>query len=309
MYMKKSFLVKTVSLIACCFAASCGTQKQSVKASSNTSIGSSFEIITDLDLEITETSGLEAYNEQLITHNDSDAGPVIYFLNTDGAITSQVEFLHMKNIDWEDITRSDEHLFIADTGNNYGNRKDLTIYKIPLTDLENAQARPQIIELEYDAQKVFEKKNQNHSFDGEAIVYVKDRLLLFSKDWSSFQTQVYELEQKSDKQKLISKQSIPVNGLVTGATFNGDSRVVLCGYNSSLDPFVAILSTKGSNFELIERIDLPIVNGAQIEAITFYQTINNKEIYYLTSEAVNIKLGEDEAKTNGQLYKMTLSIE
>lgn len=307
--MRISFLLKILSLFALLIALSCVTQKQAITKTSNPSILKNFEVVTNLDVEITETSGLETYNEQLITHNDSDAGPVIYFLNTDGAITLQVEFLHIKNIDWEDIARSNEHLFIADIGNNYGNRKDLTIYKVPLTDLENAQARPQIIELQYDAQKVFEKKNQNHSFDGEAIVYVKDRLLLFSKDWSSFQTQVYELEQKSDKQKLISKQSIPVNGLVTGATFNGDSRIVLCGYNSSLDPFIAILSTKDSNFDLIERIDLPIVNGAQIEAITFYQTINNKEIYYLTSEAVNIKLGEDEAKTNGQLYKMTLSIE
>ena len=289
---------------------SCTVSKSVVSSSTQTSLLDSFEIITDLDLKITETSGLEFYNNNLITHNDSDTGSVIYFLDTLGTIQSQTEFKNIKNVDWEDIARSKEHFFIADIGNNYGNRKDLAIYKIPLKDLDNPMIVPKLLELEYNTQTDFEIRNQYHSYDGEAIVYVNDQLFLFSKDWTSFNTNVYALKQKPGKQKLVSTQNIPINGLVTGATTNGKNRVVLCGYNSGLDPFAVILKIKNDgSFELVERVILPLKNGAQIEAITFYKTKNNQEIYYLTSEAVNISLGDNEATTNGQLYKMTLKIE
>jgi len=306
---KSSFFRLSFTAIALLIVG-CGVSKKSVIGIGQKSLLQSFEIIADLDLEITETSGLESYNGYLITHNDSDAAPMIYFLDTSGTILSQVKFDQLKNTDWEDIAKSDTHLFIADIGNNYGYRKDLVIYKIALEDIKNASAQSELIELEYSAQNVFEKRNQKHSFDGEAIVYAKDQLYLFSKDWSRFSTDVYLLNQQKGKQNLVSNQNIPVNGLVTGATFNGKSRIVLCGYNSGLQPFVAVLKlNEDRKLELIERIDLPIKNGAQIEAITYFETIGNQEIYYLTSEAVNIKLGEDEATTNGQLYKMSLKIE
>lgn len=55
---------------------------------------------------------------------------------------------------------------------------------------------------------------------------------------------------------------------------------------------------------MVKKIDLPI-EGAQIEAIAYYgKDTNGKDIYYLTSEAVNVKLGDDEAKIIGELYKL-----
>ena len=35
-----------------------------------------------------------------------------------------------ENVDWEDITQDETHIYIADFGNNNGNRTDLKIYKI-----------------------------------------------------------------------------------------------------------------------------------------------------------------------------------
>jgi len=133
---------------------------------------------------------------------------------------------------------------------------------------------------------------------------------LFSKDWVNLTTDVYEINIKKGLQKILSKQNIPVDGLVTGATFNDKNRIVLCGYNSALQPFAAVLKINDNQeLQLIQRIELPIENGAQIEAITYFKNENGNEIYYLSSEAVNLKLGEDEAKTNGQLYRMSLKID
>lgn len=269
----------------------------------------SFKVITDLDLEITETSGLERFNNRLITHNDSGDQPSIYFLNTEGLIEDRITYKHLKNVDWEDIAIGNKHLFIADIGNNYGDRKDLVLYKIPITELNNPDVTPGTIELSYTSQKIFERRNQRHSYDGEALVYVNDKLLLFSKDWVNFTTDVYFIKDTIGSQSLVRKQQIDIDGLVTGATFNGKNRIVLCGYNSVLEPFVAVLSYQDSKLELIERIRLPVDNGAQIEAITFFERSAQQEIYFLSSEAVNIKLGEDEAMSAGQLYKMTLKIQ
>jgi hypothetical protein len=287
-----------VLLITSMLFTNCATQQKV----SNASILNSFEIVTDLDIKLTETSGLETMDGALITHNDSDAGPTLFFMTTDGVVQEEVTYNQMKNIDWEDIARSDQHFYIADIGNNYGDRKDLTIYKISIQDLKNEDAAVQRIAIDYKDQPNFERREQQHSFDGEAIVHKDDELLLFSKDWSNFTTDVYHLNTGSGKQSVIKKQTIQVNGLITGATHNGGDRIVLCGYDSLLQPFVAVLTYTNGNAVLQQRIDLPLDNGAQIEAITYYKTQNNLETYYLTSEAINLQLGEDEAQTNGQLY-------
>jgi hypothetical protein len=265
-----------------------------------------FEVIANLDLEITETSGLETFEGKLLTHNDSDTTPTIYLLNTNGIIQKSTTFTKMKNADWEDIAIGNSSLYIADIGNNYGDRKDLAIYKIPLGSIENAQVTPETFEISYKNQRRFERDNQHHSYDGEAIVYLGDELLLFSKDWINFTTNVYKIQEKRGRQSLMSKQQLKVNGLITGATTNGKNRIVLCGYNSGLEPFIAVISNNNGTLKLVKRITLPIKNGAQVEGITYFTTQNDQEVYYLSSEAVNIKLGEDEATTNGQLYKLLL---
>ena len=289
-----------------CFLICIGCVPKKATITESSTLLRSFEVITDLDLEITETSGLEHYNGKLLTHNDSDATPTIYFLDTAGIIENSTTFSTMENVDWEDIAIGNNSLFIADTGNNYGDRTDLTIYKIPVSSIINPEVQPEKIQLSYAAQTKFERNNQNHSYDGEALVYVNGELLLFSKDWINFNTDVYRINDELKNQTLERFQQLDIQGLVTGATFNGKDRIVLCGYNSGLEPFVAVLSVNDGNLKLLERISLPIKNGAQVEAITYYNNSNTEELYYLTSEAVNIQLGEDEATSNGQLYKLML---
>jgi hypothetical protein len=301
----KKFIFKTVlALVNASLIISCA--KSTTALEKNTSLMTSFEVVTDLDLEITETSGLETLHGKLITHNDSDATPTIYLLNTNGAIESSTTFTNMENVDWEDIAIGNSSLFIADVGNNYGDRKDLIIYKIPIDSIESPQVIPEKIEISYSNQKSFVRDNQHHSFDSEAIVYLEDQLFLFSKDWINFTTDVYRIQEKTGIQSLTSQQQFKVNGLITGATTNGKNRLVLCGYNSGLEPFIAVIETNNGQLELKQRIRLPINNGAQVEAITYFTSESEQEVYYLTSEAVNIKLGEDEATTNGQLYKLRL---
>ena len=91
---------------------------------------------------INETSGLEILNEVFITHNDSGGEPSLYFFNQNGQITNSIKleeesFWEIYNNDWEDITADENYIFIADTGNNFGNRDNLNIIKVRTTDLSH----------------------------------------------------------------------------------------------------------------------------------------------------------------------------
>ncbi|MEN8815299.1 MAG: hypothetical protein ABF274_00325 [Nonlabens sp.] len=282
---------------------SCNTTKTSL---STTTKNRSIDLlhIKNLSNDITETSGLEFYKNLMITHNDSGDLPTLYFLNERGEILKRKTYTNMSNVDWEDITKDEEFLYIADIGNNYGNRRDLVIYKIRLNDLDNENARVEKLMINYPNQKSFKNGNQNHPYDAESLVAIDNDLYVFSKDWKDQATIIYKIDKNKTQQSADEITSYNVKGLITGATYNGTDTVMLCGYNSNLEPFIVLIDYKNGKFHFHEKINIPIENGAQVEAITFLKNRKNQQIYYISCEAVNIKLGEDEAKTAAQLYQL-----
>ena len=263
-----------------------------------------FKTITNLSSELTETSGLEYYQNQIITHNDSGDSPTLYFLDTLGNIKQARTYSNMKAVDWEDITRDDTNLFIADTGNNYGDRKDLIIYKIKLEDLNNENAPVEQLKISYPNQTSFTRGEQNHPYDAESLVAIEDNLYIFSKDWKDQTTIIYKLNKQDPIQKAQYITSYDIKGLVTGATFDGLNTVTICGYNSNLTPFIYEVNYRNGTFDFKTKEEILIEGGAQVEGIISTNTNSSKESYYLSSEAVNIKLGEDESLTKAQLYKL-----
>ncbi|MGJ8683605.1 MAG: hypothetical protein ACSHWW_03215 [Nonlabens sp.] len=262
-----------------------------------------FEKIVSLPSAINESSGLIVMDGKLITHNDSGNMPVLYQIDTTGVITGYVKYNYLFNRDWEAITQSDNAIHIADIGNNSGNRKDLKIFNIIKDGMWFEDIEMDISTITYETQQDFTVRPQKHSYDAEAVVVINKVMYLFSKDWINFNTSIYSFPLNSDA-VLNNHQTINSKGLVTDATFNNRNRVLLCGYNQSLQPFVMELKFQDGVFTFIKKVDLPI-DGAQIEAIAYYGNDKaSNEIYYLTSEAVNVKLGDDEAKTEGELYKL-----
>ncbi|GAK90242.1 Gll0560 protein [Nonlabens ulvanivorans] len=262
-----------------------------------------FKKISDLPPSINESSGLIVMDGKLITHNDSGNMAMLYELDTTGTITNYIKYNYLTNRDWEAIAQSDKAIHIADIGNNQGDRKDLKIYHINKGGIWQKEIDIDISSISYSTQTNFKKRSQRHSYDAEAIIVIDEVMYLFSKDWINYSTTVYNLQLYSDT-LLKSSQVINTKGLVTDAAFNNDNTVLLCGYNQSLQPFMIQLEYNNGIFKMVKKIDLPI-EGAQIEAIAYYgKDTNGKDIYYLTSEAVNVKLGDDEAKIIGELYKL-----
>ena len=93
----------------------------------------------DLPEETKETSGLLFFDSKIITHNDSGNNANLFEIDSlSGNLLRTISISNATNIDWEDITEDENHIYIADIGNNNGNRIDLKIYKILKSDFKKS---------------------------------------------------------------------------------------------------------------------------------------------------------------------------
>ena len=233
---------------------------------------------------INETSGLEILNNQFITHNDSGGEPSLYFFSQNGEIINSItleeeSFWEIYNNDWEDITADEDYIYIADTGNNFGNRDNLNIIKVKTTDFSIDSK----IDISYKDQQTFLPRPK-HKYDAEALFLIEDKIAVLSKDRDNLFTDLYLIDKQSNsKQALESKTTYNVNSLITGGDYNKDmSLLALVSYNSKGSQFLILF--EDFNLETLaekkfRKFKIPL-ERAQIEAI---KIIDNKT-FWITSE-------------------------
>lgn len=182
--------------------------------------------------QVMETSGLAQRGDLLWTINDSGDGPYIYSLKNN-KVQSKVEISNAKNIDWEDLAQDDEYLYIADCGNNRGQRRTVQIYKVNWKSIEQSGvvAADMIINLTYADQPIRVHKH-DHNYDCEALVSVGDELWLFSKNRKDLKTWLYKIDKNLPNQSISLDRDFEVDGLITAADYDPESnRLVLLGYS------------------------------------------------------------------------------
>ena len=233
-----------------------------------------------LPLKINETSGLEYYGDNFLTHNDSGGKTILYEFNKDGKIVYEYTINDCGvNNDWEDITADNENIYVANSGNNYGSRQNLAVL---ILDKENDFECTGQIQFKYKNQVNFENRNR-HPYDSEGIISVGDELILFSKDRENLMTELYSLPKIPGSYEIEPIHSYPVNSLITGADYNDELKLVaLVGYDFNWNQYFY----KISNFDLsnmdqsvIEKFKIP-VGKAQIEAVK----IIDESSFWITSE-------------------------
>jgi hypothetical protein len=259
----------------------------------------SAEIVSKIVLPkiINETSGLEFYNNNFITHNDSGGEPSLYVFNEMGEVIETIGLnknpdFEIENNDWEDITNDNEYLFVADTGNNFGNRDNLNIIRVSKgTDF----MVDGIIEISYSDQESFFPRPK-HKYDAEAIIVIEDKIALFSKDRENLNTDLYLVDKNQNgSQILTSEVSYNVNTLITGGDYDEDRNLLaLVSYNSNGNQYLLLFE----NFELnnlenntYKKFKIPL-EQAQIEAVK----IIDEKTFWVTSE--------DEGIGNPFMYKI-----
>lgn len=197
------------------------------------------EILANLPTVVKESSGLAMRHGRLWTHNDSGGSATLFELTLAGdAIRRRVLIDNAVNVDWEALAQDDTHLFVADCGNNLGDRTWLTIYKVAWHDLDEqadggtVSAQRLKVRLA-DAEP--QRKRQAHNNDCEALTVVGDELWLFTKNWQDHQTRLYRLDKQAPSQQVASSGEFPVKGLITAADYDPETqRLVLLGYRLTL---------------------------------------------------------------------------
>lgn len=235
---------------------------------------------------IKETSGLINFDNLLWTHND-DHDKTIYGIDSLGKIKKKIILNQVTNHDWEEISQDSTHLYIGDFGNNFsGNRNDLHILKIEKKSFLEGNPIIEAISFKYSNQTDFSiQKSNTTNFDCEAFIVSKDSIYLFTKQWKSSKTDIYVLPNQSGNHIAKFKNTIDTKGLVTGATYLEDKKIIaLCGYSTTGKTFLYLLYDFKDHDFLSgnkRKIDLKL-RFHQIEGITTKDGLH----YFIINESL-----------------------
>lgn len=239
-----------------------------------------------LSTEVEETSGLIKWNDALYTHNDNTDLNLYALDSVNGAVIKKIQIAGNTNQDWEEIAQDIDYVYIGDFGNNVnGNRTNLNILKISKTSILAENPEVEKINFSYSNQSDFSALTSNSTdFDCEAMVVSKDSIYLFTKQWASKKTSVYSLPKSAGVYIANLKATYDVGGLITGATYLVDKKlIVLTGYSGMVQPFFYLLyDFYGSNFFSgnKRKITMSGMSFHQAEGIA---TSNGLD-YYITNE-------------------------
>jgi len=264
--------------------------------------------VTLLDELVDESSGLIFLNNDLITFNDSGGNNSLYEIDTiNGEVIRTVEITNTTNNDWEDITTDSEYIYIGDFGNNYGNRQDLVIYKVSISDYLNTSDNTVVAEqinFSYSDQTTFQSNPYNSNFDAESIISFNDSLYIFTKNWVDNKSNVYSLTKNVGTYIASKVDSLDVQGLITAAEYNHTSNTVtLLGYNSDSNFVIELTNFNDSNFSqgLVNKFQLVIPENSSIQtegltSLNNYYYISAEE--YLGNSQVLYKINKDSLLSN-----------
>ena len=224
-----------------------------------------------------ETSGLAILNDTLWTLNDSGNEAALYAISTKGKLLEK-RVTSKTNIDWEDMTTVNGKMIIADMGNNFGTRKNLYLLEM---DLSNGGVTSlDSIPFHYPEQDNFGFQ-QATPFDAEGIVYMENKIVVFTKNKSALTSELYVISPMGGAATKMG--SLPVGSMITGADYHQESKTLaLTGYLKDENQHLYVIN----NFSLSAITDAKInqyeldFDGAQIEAVAI---IDAKTIW-ITSE-------------------------
>ena len=228
-----------------------------------------------LDPMLNESSGLITHAGKLWTINDSGGEPVLFALDPKtGKVLQAIRVGNAQNRDWESLAQDDDYIYVCDTGNNYGRRDLLTIYKLYKDSIPgsgNASFHAEIIAYRYDGRPE-NNPFKRSPYDCEAVIAYGDSLYLFTKDWETRSTTIYACSKTPGEYSIEAAGTFPADGLITGADMYADGHLlVLCGYRDYV-PFLWFFTGYDpvtNSHESVIRFDYPGLRNLQCEGIAF----------------------------------------
>ena len=238
----------------------------------------------EMDDIISGTSGMIYWNGGYWTYNDHTNTHLYKIDSTNAAIIDSLRIAPSGNYDTEEISQDSLYLYFGDFGNNAGSRTDLHILRISKQGLLDQDFVIDTIFFSYSDQTDFTAAAQETDFDCESFIVGTDSIYVFTKQWVSEGTVCYGFPKEPGTQVATPCGSHNVGGLITGATYFPDKRIVaLCGYSSTLQPFLYLLyDFQGENFFSgnKRKLSFSFLTRDQVEAIASSDALH----YYITNE-------------------------
>ncbi|MBS1571414.1 MAG: hypothetical protein JST62_03320 [Bacteroidetes bacterium] len=246
--------------------------------------------IAVLSDSLQENSGLGFFGEKLFTLNDGGNPSELYQINAENGKIIQTISIPVPNIDWEALAFSGNNMYIGDFGNNRGTRKDLKIYKIPVSSIKIITDSISTVSFYYPEQKDFTPKNLNNNYDLEAMIFHENQLHLFSKAWENKTIVHYTINpNETNLQPAIYNEEFATNFVVTDAAYHA-KKLYLLGYNKKTEAFLMICNETSSGIFFNEKPQKYYLGStlflSQLEGIA----VNDTGIY-ISGEAFHSPLG------------------
>jgi len=248
-----------------------------------------------LSKKIDETSGLEIVDGQFITHNDSGGDPKLYYLDKKGKIVFERTLEGLKNNDWEDITKDEEYLYVANMGNNFDTRKNLSIVKTPIDPSSN---EAELIEFNYPEQVKFTTAYSQSQYDAEALITIEDYLIILTKNKLKKITEIYALPKIAGKYEAKKIGSLNTQSIITGGDYDSETKLLALTGTLIFNEYYIL---KIEDFDLESKKDYKIdmyeipVGKTQVEAIK----IIDSNTFWITSE-------DEKSSSSARLMKIKL---
>lgn len=248
-----------------------------------------------LSKKIDETSGLEIIDGQFITHNDSGGDPKLYYLDKKGKIVFERTLEGVKNNDWEDITKDDQFIYVANMGNNFDARKNLSIVKTPIDPSSN---EAELIEFNYPEQVKFTTAYSQSQYDAEALISIDDYLIILTKNKLKKITEIYALPKIAGKYEAKKIGSLNTQSIITGGDYDPDTKLLALTGTLVFNEYYIL---KIEDFDLESKKDYKIdmyeipIGKTQVEAIK----IIDSNTFWITSE-------DEKSSSSARLMKIKL---
>lgn len=231
--------------------------------------------LDSIDSSLIENSGIVYWNKLIWTFNDSGGKNEIYGFNLKtGEVVRTIRISNALNTDWEDIAQDKNYIYLAEFGNNVGDRRDLQVLRFSKDSVSQAiqqEVSVDKIRFRYSDQETFNYPYKGHGFDAEALIAYKNELFLFTKDWKTLHTKVYKIPNEPGDHVVSPIESFNSKGLITGADINEKGKLALVGY-ANYKSFVWTFNVdEKSLFNSPHFIDLGMLQNAQTEGICFYK--------------------------------------
>lgn len=225
--------------------------------------------------ELPEASGVAVSRRnpgRLWAHNDSGE-PVVFAIDTNGAVQQRVRIVGAKVRNWEDIAVAPcpvgSCLYIADIGDNRARRRDVTVYRVPEPAAGESETKPA---------EVFQGTYPDRPHDAEAMfVTASGEIFLVTKEKSPV---VYafpsppapgaaaQLRRVGTLPEANNKSRKKRDAAITGAGVTADGTWVALRSHDTVSFFHTSALVSGRPAEPIEA-DLTSLREPQGEGVAF----------------------------------------